>query len=120
AVLRGRVVVPAEARAMPGAGRFDQRHLIRMTQTRSAALVRCYESELRTDPTLAGTVIVTLTIQTSGSITGVRVSEDSTLASGATRSCISGVLARFRFDPGPEDAPATYVLPLTFEIVPPR
>jgi len=95
-------------------GDFDVRHVTHMIRVRQAAIRACYERELRTNPTLRGSVRVTMTIQESGDVTGVRVTE-STLGSPAIEECLVGVLQHFRFRPGPEGGSVTYAFPFVFE-----
>lgn len=97
-----------------GSGDFDVQAVIRLINTRRAAITRCYETQLRTDPTLSGRVAVTMTIQESGSVTGVRATENTT-GSDAVAACVVRVISGFRFTPGPTDGSVTYSFPFVFE-----
>jgi TonB family protein len=111
---RGRFRAISEADDESGSGDFDQRVVVRMIQTRSAAIRACYERELRADPTLQGSIRVSMTIQESGSVTGVRVTENS-MGNDTVGSCVVRVIAGFRFNPGPTDGSVSYVFPFVFE-----
>ncbi len=97
-----------------GAGDFDQSAVVRMITTRRAAIQACYERELRQNPTLQGRVAVQMTIQESGSVSGVRATENST-GSDAVASCVVRVIQGFRFNPGPEGGSVSYTFPFVFE-----
>lgn len=113
-VVRGRFRAPADADDESGAGDFDARVVIRMIQTRQAAIRACYERELRSDPTLSGSIRVSLTIQETGSVTNVRATENS-MGNAGVASCIVGVIQRFRFTPGPDGGSVTFQFPFVFE-----
>jgi TonB family protein len=97
-----------------GDGDFDQQAVVRMIQTRRSAIQACYEHELRANPTLAGRVAIQMTIQESGSVSGVRVADNST-GSDAVGSCVVRVVQGFRFNPGPQGGSVTYTFPFVFE-----
>lgn len=112
--VRGRFRVPSDADDESGSGDFDIRVVVRMIQTRQAAIRACYERELRSDPSLAGRVKVSMTIQESGSVTGVRIVEN-TIGNDAVGACVTRVVAGFRFNPGPDGGSVTYQFPFVFE-----
>jgi TonB family protein len=97
-----------------GSGEFDQQAVVRMIQTRRSAIQACYERELRATPTLAGRVAVAMTIQESGSVSGVHVTDNST-GNDNVGSCVVRVIQGFRFNPGPEGGSVTYTFPFVFE-----
>jgi TonB family protein len=111
---RGRFRAPTDAEEESGTGEFDVRIVSRMIQTRATAIRACYEHELRSNPTLQGAIRITLTIQESGSVTGVRV-VDNTMGNDAVGACLVRVISGFRFNPGPTDGSVTYVFPFVFE-----
>ncbi|AKF06445.1 AgmX/PglI C-terminal domain-containing protein [Sandaracinus amylolyticus] len=112
--VRGRFRAPSDVDDESGSGDFDPRVVIRMIQTRQSAIRACYERELRADPTLSGRVKISLTIQETGSVTGVRVVEN-TIGSDSVGSCVTRVVQGFRFNPGPEGGSVTYQFPFVFE-----
>ncbi len=96
-----------------GAGDFDAQAVVRMIRTRQSAIQACYERELRQSPTLAGRIVVALTIQTSGSVSNVRPTEN-TMGNDAVASCVVRVIQGFRFNPGPEGGSVSYSFPFVF------
>jgi TonB family protein len=111
---RGRFRAISGAEEESGTGSFDDRVVVRMIQTRSAAIRACYERELRSNPQLQGAIRISMTIQESGSVTGVRVTEN-TMGNDAVGACLVRVISGFRFNPGPTDGSVTYVFPFVFE-----
>lgn len=97
-----------------GTGDFDSQAVVRMIQGRRSAIQRCYETELRNNPQLRGSVRVRMTIQESGSTSGVSAVENST-NSAALGECVSRVVRGFRFNPGPEGGSVTFTFPFVFE-----
>ncbi len=97
-----------------GSGEFDQQQVVRMINTRRSAIQACYERELRATPTLSGRVAVQMTIQESGSVSGVHVT-DNTTGNDNVGSCVARVIGGFRFNPGPEGGSVTYTFPFVFE-----
>jgi len=76
---------------------------IKKTMNRYAGRVKqCYERELKGDPDLKGKVVVSFTIATSGSVSGVGI-EDNTTGNSTLGDCIKREIARIRFTPAPED-----------------
>jgi TonB family protein len=111
---RGRFRVPSDVDDESGAGDFDSALVVRLIQQRRSAIQACYERELRQNPTLQGRVSVALTIQESGSVSGVRAAENST-GSDAVASCVVRVVQGFRFTTGPEGGSVSYTFPFVFE-----
>lgn len=112
--VRGRFRAPADAEDESGSGDFDVRAVTAMIRTRQSAIRACYERELRNDPTLAGRIKVQLTIQESGSVTGVRAIEN-TMGNDAVAECVTRVVGGFRFNPGPDGGSVTYAFPFIFD-----
>jgi TonB family protein len=111
---RGRFRVPSASEDESGSGDFDQSVVVRMITTRRSAIQACYERELRQNPTLQGRVSVAMTIQESGSVSGVRATENTT-GSDAVAACVVRVIQGFRFNPGPEGGSVSYTFPFVFE-----
>ncbi|MEM8608998.1 MAG: AgmX/PglI C-terminal domain-containing protein [Myxococcota bacterium] len=97
-----------------GSGEFDAALVQRQIKQRIKSITRCYESELRKNPSLAGKVTVTFTIQERGNVTGAKASENTT-GSPAVADCVTRTISRFRFNPGPEGGSVTFRYPFVFQ-----
>jgi TonB family protein len=97
-----------------GAGEFDAALVQRQIKQRLKSITRCYESELRKNPSLAGKVTVTFTIQERGNVTNAKVSENTTGSPGVA-DCVTRTISRFRFNPGPDGGSVTFRYPFVFQ-----
>ena len=97
-----------------GAGEFDAATVQRQIKQRLKSITRCYESELRKNPSLAGKVSVTFTIQERGNVTDAKASENTT-GSPAVADCVTRTISRFRFNPGPDGGSVTFRYPFVFQ-----
>ena len=97
-----------------GSGEFDQALVQRQIKQRIKSITRCYESELRKNPSLAGKVTVTFTIQERGNVTNAKASENTT-GSAAVADCVTRTISRFRFNPGPDGGSVTFKYPFVFQ-----
>lgn len=97
-----------------GAGEFDAALVQRQIKQRIKSITRCYESELRRNPSLAGKVTVTFTIQERGNVTGAKATENTT-GSPAVADCVTRTISRFRFNPGPDGGSVTFRYPFVFQ-----
>ena len=97
-----------------GSGEFDAALVQRQIKQRIRSITRCYESELRKNPGLAGKVTVTFTIQERGNVTGARATENTT-GSPAVADCVTRTISRFRFNPGPDGGSVTFRYPFVFQ-----
>jgi TonB family protein len=96
-----------------GSGIFDPQIVVRQIRARLRAIQRCYERELRNNPTLAGRVMVRFTIQPTGTVSGAQATENST-GSPAVAACVVSTIRRFRFNPGPEGGSVSFAYPFVF------
>ena len=96
-----------------GSGDFDSSIVVRTIRTRLRAIQRCYETELRRDPTLQGKVTVQFTIVERGTVSNARSTENTT-GSAAVASCVVNTVRRFRFNPGPEGGSVNFSYPFVF------
>lgn len=96
-----------------GGGVFDSAQVVRQIRARLRAIQRCYENELRNNPSLAGKVTVQFTIEQRGNVTGARAVQNTT-GSPAVGSCVVNTIRRFRFNPGPEGGSVTFSYPFVF------
>ena len=97
-----------------GSGEFDAVTVQRQIKQRLKSITRCYESELRKNPSLAGKVVVTFTIQERGNVTDAKASENTT-GSPAVADCVTRTISRFRFNPGPDGGSVTFRYPFVFQ-----
>jgi len=96
-----------------GAGVFESRVVAARVRGYMAGIRRCYETQLRHDPTLAGKVTTKFTILESGSVTHVTAIENTT-GSPALAQCVGGILGRMRFRTGPEGGSVDFSYPFVF------
>lgn len=97
-----------------GSGEFDAALVQRQIKQRLKSITRCYESELRKNPSLAGKVTVTFTIQERGNVTDAKASENTTGSPGVA-DCVTRAISRFRFNPGPDGGSVTFRYPFVFQ-----
>ena len=97
-----------------GSGEFDAAAVQKQIKLRLKSITRCYESELRKNPSLAGKVTVTFTIQERGNVTDARASENTT-GSPSVAQCVTRTISRFRFNPGPSGGSVTFRYPFVFQ-----
>lgn len=112
-VIRGNVSFSGGA-DVGGSGDFDQNQVTRKIKGAKSALKRCYENSLKSNPSLAGKVVVEFTIEPRGNVSKASPVENST-GDGAFASCISSVVKRLRWSPGPEGGAVTYEYPFVFQ-----
>ncbi len=112
--VRGRTSVGA-LEDESGSGDFDPNIVVRQLGRRRSAIQRCYERELRNNPTLSGRVVTRFTIQPTGSVSGVSATENTT-GSPAVAECVNRVVRGLRFTPGPEGGAVTYSFPFVFAV----
>ena len=115
AVPHGRFHAESADEDPTSSGEFDQQAVVRMIQTRRSAIQACYERELRATPTLSGRISVQMTIQESGSVSGVHVADNSMSGGDAVGACVVRVVQGFRFNPGPTGGSVTFTFPFVFE-----
>lgn len=84
-----------------------------MIKTRIGAIRACYERELKRNPSLAGKVTIQFTIEERGTVSGVKVT-DNTTGDAAVGQCVANAIQRFRFNPGPEGGNVTFSYPFVF------
>lgn len=96
-----------------GSGDFDAAIVVRTIRARLRAIQRCYETELRRDPTLAGKVTVRFTIVERGTVSNASATENTT-GSAAVANCVVSAIRRFRFNPGPDGGSVDFSYPFVF------
>jgi len=109
-VRRTGVVRSSGSTEVGGTGTFDSSQVSSRLRALQASVNRCYEQQLATNPTLEGRVGVQFTITESGSVSGVQVDSPN----AALGTCVSGVVGRLRFNPGPVGGPVRYSTAFVF------
>ncbi|MFB1482984.1 TonB family protein [Corallococcus sp. RDP092CA] len=104
------VKVPQVADSVPevDSSEVSPKELARFIQRMKASIQRCYEKELKRDPTLKGRVMVRFNLKPDGRAGNVEV-EESTLRSEGVSSCIITTIRgwKFPFQPS-DDVPVSY------------
>ena len=113
--IRGSVSL-GDGEAISGDGDFSAAEVTAMIRQRLPAIRACYETQLRRDPHFAGRVKVEFTIETTGAVRNVRATENTTNDS-AVGACVTGVVSRFRWNPGPEGGSLTFSYPFEFSLL---
>jgi hypothetical protein len=108
------VVRPTGLIDEPSPGLLAPRVVNARVRERMPAIRQCYSRELRDDPTVAGRLEVSFSVQMTGQVNEVRVVED-TIGSPRMAECVTRVFAGMRrFSPGPEDGMVRFTYPLVF------
>ena len=102
-----------DGEAVGGDGDFAAAQVVALLRQRLSAIRACYENQLLRNPTLAGRVTVQFTIETTGSVRDVRAAENTT-NDPSVGTCVTGVVSRFRWNPGPEGGSVTFSYPIVF------
>ena len=92
-------------------GALDQASITKIVKQNSAAIQRCYEKALKTNPQLKGKIAVTWMINQDGRAEMVEITED-TMKDAGVAACIKGVVSRWRFQK--PEAPASVTFPFVF------
>jgi Ca-activated chloride channel family protein len=102
------VVVAVSASAAIASGDIDRSIIHRVVKAHFREIHACYETSLKTDPSVHGKVTVTFTIEKDGKVNVVKAEgvEDT------LDRCIEGRFRTFEFPKGP--SPATIVYPFLF------
>ena len=105
--------VKAEAVEEMFGGTLDRNVVSQTVQRRISAIKTCYERELKSNPALAGKVVVQFTIEESGRVGASKVLSDTT---GEPRigQCIAATIGRFKF-PSPEGGAVTASYPFVLQ-----
>ena len=95
----------------PGSN-IDSAGVMKVIRASNAAIKRCYDRALISNPSLKGKIAVKIVVNVDGKVGSVDLSED-TLNDADVAKCVKGVIGRLRF-PKPEGGPATIVYPYSF------
>lgn len=106
---RGHVEFPSAL--LSSGANFSETTVLTMLRTRRSAFVHCYESALRVDPAMSGSIRIRMSIDPAGT-SYVEVFENA--LGRPVVDCVSNVISRFRFAPGPSNGTATFTFALQF------
>lgn len=112
--IRIKPIAPSAPISEGGSGELDPDAVVRAVRGRLGGIKRCYEAALRQNSALRGKVEVSFSVQESGSLSGVRASEDSLGDAGVT-ACILGQVRGIRINPGPTGGSVDFSYPFVFE-----
>jgi len=96
-----------------GLGKIDNGAVAAVFGRRKGAIKACYEKELRRNPSLNGRITLRFTIGTSGRITSINASQNTT-GDEAIASCIISKVQDWKFDP-PTGGAVTFTYPFILE-----
>jgi len=96
-----------------GIGKIDNASVASVFGRRKGAIKACYERELRRNPGLNGRITLRFTIGTSGRITSINASQNTT-GDEAIASCIISKVQDWKFDP-PTGGAVTFTYPFILE-----
>ncbi|MCY1045012.1 AgmX/PglI C-terminal domain-containing protein [Corallococcus sp. bb12-1] len=98
----------ADAAAEVDSAEVNPKAMARFIQSMKASIQRCYEKELKRDPTLKGRVMVRFNLKPNGRADNIEVDE-STLRSEGVSSCIITTIRGWKFPFTPsDDVPVSY------------
>jgi hypothetical protein len=90
------VLIGLAACATPSAQGADRDALVSFVRDREPGVQHCYEQQLSLQPGLAGQLVVELTVDRKGWISGVSVGDD-TLQSEKVRKCVLTLVRSWKF-----------------------
>lgn len=93
-------------------GKLPPQVVTRIVRANYPRLRRCYESGLKTDAGLAGTVTVRFVVDSSGAVESA-TDAGGTLKNAAVQSCVVGIYRTLAF-PEPETGKVTVTVPIEF------
>lgn len=103
---------PALSREPEGAN-IDSAGVTKVINVSRAAIKRCYDKALTSNPLLKGKLSVKITINDQGRVSSTEVVDDS-LHDAEVTKCVKGVIGRLRF-PKPAGGTATVTFPFAFD-----
>ncbi len=94
-------------------GKMDQGLIRKIIAKHMGKFTYCYEKSLLSNPNLAGIVNISWKIAPGGRVSSTRIVK-SQLNNQKLHGCLTGVLNKISFAPGPKGGPATVVYPFNF------
>ena len=99
--------------ALPG-GDMPMEQVTHAIRSRVAAIRRCYERTLSSNPSARGRLVVGFQVQGSGAFSQVTVQENAT-GDAELAACVTSLLGRLRVSEGPTGGAASFRYPFVFE-----
>lgn len=96
-----------------GAGKLDASSVSDVIRRRQSAIQKCYEREIKKNPSASGKVIIGFTIGTAGRVTNAKAVTDS--VGGGVGQCVATTIQGFRF-PKPAGGEVTVNKTFIFEV----
>lgn len=94
-------------------GKLDSNAISRVIKRRQSAIQRCYEREIKKNPSASGKVIIAFTIGTAGRVTNSKAVNDS--VGGGVGACVANQISRMRF-PRPKGGEVIVKKAFVFEV----
>lgn len=104
---------PALNSREPEGSNIDSAGVTKVINVSRAAIKRCYDKALTSNPLLKGKLSVKITINQEGRVSRTEVVEDS-LHDAEVAKCVKGVIGRLRF-PKPAGGTASVTFPFAFD-----
>lgn len=104
---------PALSSREPEGSNIDSAGVSKVINVSKAAIKRCYDKALTSNPMLKGKMSVKITINEQGRVSNTEVVEDS-LHDAEVAKCVKGVIGRLRF-PKPAGGSASVTFPFAFD-----
>lgn len=108
-----RVKLKFEPEKVVGAGKLDAGSISQVIKRRQTNIQRCYEREIKKNPSASGKVVVSFTIGTAGRVTNAKSVSDS--VGGGVGNCVASEIQRMRF-PRPEGGEVIVNKTFVFEV----
>ena len=97
----------------PVSSNIDSAGVTKVINVSRAAIKRCYDKALMSNPQLKGKLSVKIVINQQGRVDSTEIVDDS-LHDAEVSKCVRGVIGRLRF-PKPADGTATVTFPFAFD-----
>lgn len=102
-----------EVKRAPNEANIDSAGVTKVINVSRAAIKRCYDKALTSNPQLRGKMSVKIVINQQGRVDKTEIVDD-TLHDAEVAKCVKGVIGRLRF-PKPADGTATVTFPFAFD-----
>lgn len=108
-----RVKLKFEAEKVVGSGKLDPGAISQVIKRRQTNIQRCYEREIKKNPSASGKVVISFTIGTAGRVTSAKSASDS--VGGGVGACVASEIERMRF-PKPDGGEIIVNKTFVFEV----